>query len=395
MNREDFILLNSDIIYFDNAATTLKPYILSDTISDYYNNYSANKSRGSYDLAKKTDKIYENVRQQVSEFIKAKNSNQIVFTNNTTDSMNKIVFGYFKNKLKSEDEVLITTSEHASNILPWLELGKELNLKIKFIPLNSNFELEVESVLNSITDKTKVISIAHITNVIGDVRDIKSICKIAREKNIKVIIDGAQSVPHKQIDISDIGAHFLVFSAHKMLGPTGVGVLYVDEELIDEINPIIFGGGMNNSFNYNGDVIYNEMPTKLEAGTPNIAGVIGFGSVLNYINKIGINKIEKYELELKKYAIMKLEKLDNIIIYNKNSEGAIVTFNIKGYKSYEVADYLNRNNICIRSGSHCAKILKSDIGESNTCRASFYFYNTKEEIDRFVDVLSKLKDPIT
>lgn len=391
MNREDFMLLDSNIIYFDNAATTLKPKILSETISEYYNSYSSNKSRGSYFIARKTDEMYEKTREKVKNFIGANNVREIVFTNNATDSMNKLVFGYFKEILNEDDEVLLTVSEHASNILPWLELSKQIGIKVKYIPLNEKFELDIESVRNSITNKTKVISIAHITNVVGDIRDIEKIVQLANEKNIKVIIDGAQSVPHKKIDISGIGAHFLVFSAHKMLGPTGVGVLYVKEDLCDEVYPIIFGGGMNNYFDLEGNVIYEEMPIKLEAGTPNIAGVIGFGIIIDYLNEIGMENIEQYELNLKKYAIEKMKELDNIIIYNENSLGSIVTFNVKDIDPIEVSNYLDKYNICIRSGKHCAKILNDVIGVPNTCRASFYFYNTKDEIDRFVAVLKKIK----
>ncbi len=388
MNREDFLMLNNNIIYFDSGATSLKPYILSEAISDYYNNYSANSHRGDYDISLKVDTMFENTRELVRKFINAKDSKQIVFTNNTTDSLNKIILGYFKNYLKENDEVLITKSEHASNVLPWFELSEQIGIKINYIPLDSNFKVTLDNVKKSVTPNTKVISIAHITNVIGDVRPIKEIIEYAHKNGIKVIIDGAQSAPHTNIDVTRLDMDFLAFSAHKMCGPTGVGVLYVKEEYLDKIKPIIVGGGMNASFEYNGKKIYNNMPHLLEAGTPNIAGVIGFGATINYLNKIGINKIENYVSELRKYAIKKLKEVPNIIIYNEDASGSIITFNMKDIFPQDLAIYLNKYNICIRAGNHCAKILKEEIGTKNTCRISLYFYNTKEEIDRLAQVLN-------
>lgn len=388
MNREDFHILDSGIIYFDNGATTLKPYILSDTISDYYNNYSANAHRGDYDISLKVDAMYEGVRENIKKFINANSSNQIIFTNNSTDSLNKIIFGYFKNHLKKGDHVLLTKSEHASNVLPWFELKDEMGIQIDYIELDKNHKVTMENVINAITPNTKVISIAHVTNVVGDIRPVKEIIDLAHKKNIKVIIDGAQSVPHIKTDVSYLDPDFLVFSAHKMCGPTGVGVIYIKEDLMNEIKPIIVGGGMNASFEFDGTREYNELPHLLEAGTPNIAGVIGFGSVINYLNTIGISNIQNYEKELKEYAIEKLSKVPNIIIYNNSSESGIITFNIKDIFPQDVSVYLNKYNICVRAGNHCAKILKDELGIKNTCRISLYFYNTKEEIDYLVKVLS-------
>jgi len=387
MNREDFLMLNKDIIYLDSGATSLKPYILSEAISDYYNNYSANAHRGDYDISLKVDMMFENTRELVRKFINAKNTNQIVFTNNTTDSLNKIIYGYFKHNLKGNDEVLITKSEHASNVLPWFELADEIGLKVNYIPLDSDLKLTIDNVKKSITQNTKVISIAHVTNVVGDIRPIKEIIKYAHEKGIKVLIDGAQSVPHMHIDVSALDMDFLTFSAHKMCGPTGVGILYVKEDYLDKIKPIIVGGGMNSSFEYNVVKEYKNMPYLLEAGTPNIAGIIGFGSVINYLNKIGITKIDEYEKNLRKYAITRLKEVPNIIIYNESSEAGIITFNIKDIFAQDIAIYLNKYNICIRAGNHCAKILKEEMHTKNTCRISLYFYNTKEEIDKLVSVL--------
>ena len=388
MNREDFKLLNSDLIYFDNGATTLKPYILSESISDYYNNYSSNAHRGDYDISVKTDTMYENTRKLVKELINAKSADQIVFTNNATDSLNKIIFGYFKNYLNNGDEVLITKAEHASNILPWFELKDEIGIKVNYIGLNEELKVTLDNVKKAVTPNTKVISLAHITNVVGDIRPIKEIIQYAHQNNIKVLIDGAQSIPHIKIDVQELDMDFLVFSAHKMCGPTGVGVIYVKEDFLNDIKPIIVGGGMNSSFEYNGDRVYNNMPHKLEAGTPNIAGVIGFGSVIKYLLNIGMKNIEAYEKDLRKYAIEQMKKVPNIMIYNENSESSIITFNMKDIFPQDVAIYLNKYNICIRAGNHCAKILKEEIGIKNTCRVSLYFYNTKEEIDKLVEVLS-------
>ena len=395
MNRDDFNILTKNIIYLDNGATSLKPRCIVDSISNYYNNYSANAHRGDYDLSLEVDNKYEGTRTLVKEFINAKKNKEIIFTSGATDSLNKIIFGYFRNYLKEDDEVLITKSEHASNVLPWFELKDEINIKINYIPL-TNLEVTLDNVKNSITDKTKVISIAHITNVVGDIRPIKEIIKYAHSKNILVIIDGAQSVAHTKIDVQDLDIDFLAFSAHKMLGPTGVGVLYGKEELLNNIKPIIFGGGMNASFQFDGTRVYNEIPSLLEAGTPNIAGVIGLGEAIKYLNSIGMDNISNYEKDLKKYAVKKLKEVNDIIIYNENSESGIITFNIKDIFAQDLAIYLNKYNICVRAGNHCAKILKDDLGIKNTCRISLYFYNTKEEIDYLVKVLNNknIKDEI-
>ena len=387
MNREDFLLLNQNIIYLDNGATSLKPKVISQTVSDYYNNYSANAHRGDYDLSLKVDSKYEETRKLVKDFINAKTTKEIIFTSGATDSLNKIIFGFFKNYLKTNDEVLLTKSEHASNILPWFELADELNIKINYIPLE-NLEVTLDNVKRSITPNTKVISIAHITNVVGDIRPIKEIISYAHSKGILVVVDGAQSVAHMQVDVQELDIDFLAFSAHKMLGPTGVGVLYGKEELLNNMHPIIFGGGMNASFQFDGTRIYNDTPTCFEAGTPNIAGVIGLGEAIKYLNNIGMDKITNYEQNLKKYAISKLKTINDIIIYNENSQSGIITFNIKNIFAQDLAIYLNKYNICIRAGNHCAKILNEDLGIKNTCRISLYFYNTKEEIDYLVKVLS-------
>ena len=388
MNREDFNILNSNIIYFDNAATTLKPKSVIDSITDYYNNYSANAHRGDYNISLKVDLKIEETRKKIKDFINCNESNEIVFTSGTTDSINKIVFGYYKYILEENDEIILTKAEHASNLLPWFELSELLNLKIKYIDLDENYKINIDNLKKIITDKTKVISIAYITNVVGDIRPLKEISKLAKENNISLLIDGAQALPHIKIDVKDLDIDFLTFSGHKMYGPTGIGVLYGKKELLNNFHPIIFGGGMNASFTSDGKRIYDEIPLLLEAGTPNIAGIIGLNAAIDYINDLGIKNIEKYEKSLRSYAISKLEDVKDIIIYNKNSESSIITINIKDIFAQDLAIYLNKYNICVRAGNHCAKILKDELNIKNTVRISLSFYNTKEEIDYLVKVLN-------
>lgn len=392
MNREDFKFLDTGIIYFDNGATTLKPNcVVNDTI-DYYTKYTSNAHRGDYNTSLKVDTLYEGVREKVKNLINADKTSEIVFTKGATESLNMIVFGFLKNKLKKGDEVLLTKTEHASNVLPYLELEKEIGIKVSFIELDKDLSLKLENVKKKITKNTKVISIAHITNTVGDIRPIKEIAKLAHSNNIYLVVDGAQSVPHIKTDVKDLDIDFLAFSAHKMLGPTGVGVLYGKYELLNELKPLNVGGGMNTFFEADGSFEYNELPRRLEAGTPNIAGVIAFGSAIDYIEKIGYEKIRIHEENLRSYLIDGLSKIDNIEIYNKNTSGSTVLFNISNVFAQDTAIYLNHYNICVRAGNHCAKILKDELGIRNTCRISLYIYNTKEEIDKLLEVLKNSKN---
>jgi len=386
MNREDFPMLKNGIIYFDNGATTFKPKSVIDKINSYYSLYTSNAHRGDYDISLIVDKSYEEVREKVKNFINSRDSKEIVFTSGATMSLNMVVFGFMKYNLKTGDEVLLTKSEHASNILPWLELEREIGIKVKYIPLNENYELDLEEVKRNITKNTKVISIAHVTNTIGDVRPVEEIGKLCHDNNIYFVLDGAQSVPHLKTDVRKINCDFLCFSGHKMLGPTGIGVLYGKKELLENMKPLILGGGMNSSFT---DSFYElkEVPTRFEAGTQNIEGVIGLGCAIDYLSKLDMEKVHNYELELRKYLIEKLEKIDNVVIYNKNTKSNTVLFNLKNAFAQDTAVYLNKYNICVRAGNHCAKILKDELGIKNTCRISLYFYNTKEEVDALVKVL--------
>lgn len=387
MYREDFPMLKQDIIYFDNGATSLKPQCVINKMTEYYENYSANAHRGDYDISFKVDVEYENTREEVKNFINAKSKEEVVFTSGTTDSLNMIASGFFANLLEAGDEILITTSEHASNVLPWFRLSKDLGCVVNFIPLDESLHVTLDNVRKSITSNTKVIALAGITNVVGDIRPIKEITKLAHEHNIFVVVDGAQMVPHLKTDVQDLDIDFLAFSGHKMLGPTGVGVLYGKKELLEELEPINLGGGMNESFDTVDTVYLKGLPTRLEAGTPNIAGVIGLGEAVRYINKIGMDKIHERELHLRDYLIEKLMPLNHVDIINLEADSGILAFNVDGIFSQDVAYYLNKYNVCVRAGNHCAKILKNATGVTNTLRVSLFFYNTEKEIDEFVELL--------
>ena len=391
MNREDFPMLNQDYIYFDNGATTFKPNKVIQSVVDYYTKYTANSHRGDYDLSQKVDYLYESTRDVVKNFIKANNSKEIIFTSGTTMSLNMIVFGFMKYFLKAGDEVLITKAEHASNVLPWLELEKEIGIVVKYIPLDDNHKVTIENVKNSITKNTKVISLAYVTNVIGDVRPIKEIASLIHDNNGLIVVDGAQSVPHIKTDVAYDDIDFLAFSGHKMLAPTGIGVLYAKEKYLELMKPISYGGGMNSRFESNKEVEYKELPLKLEAGTQNIAGVLGLQAAIKYIEEIGIEKIHEHEIELKNYLLTKLKEIDNIEIYNQETDSGIIVFNIKNIFSEDTSRYLNHYHICVRAGNHCTKMVKDEIGIKNTCRISFYLYNTKEEIDKLIEVLKDNK----
>ncbi len=388
MNREDFPILNQDLIYFDNGATTLKPKCVVDKIVDYYTKYTANAHRGDYANSIKVDMEYEGARNIVQDFINAKHREEIVFTSGATQGLNMIANGFFWNLLEASDEILITKSEHASNVMPWFNLANDLGVKINYIPLDENHYVTLDNVKKSITSNTKVIAISQITNVIGDIRPIKEICEFAHQNNIFVVVDAAQSAPHIKIDVQDLDVDFLVFSGHKMCGPTGIGVLYAKIELLENLEPINLGGGMNESFETPETMVYKNLPTRLEAGTPNIAGAIGLGEAIKFLNKIGMDNITSYEKELRKYLIDKLIDIKHIDIIDLEGDASIVAFNVDGIFSQDVAVYLDKYNICVRAGNHCAKNLKDEVGVKNTVRISLYLYNTKDEIDRLVELLS-------
>jgi len=393
MNRDDFtILRDSNVVYFDNGATTLKPDMVRKTIDAYYNKYTSNIHRGDYANSLKVSELYEECRDKVRDYINAKHSSEIVFTSGTTSSMNDIVFGYFKHKLKSGDEVIITESEHAANILPWFVLEKEIGIVIKYICLDDKNDVTIENLKKTITDKTRVVSLAHITNVIGDVRDIKSISKVCHENGIFMVVDAAQSIAHTKIDVVDMDIDFMAFSGHKMYGPTGIGVLYGKFELLQDLVPRNYGGDMNAVFTRDGYMELKDLPSRLEAGTPNIEGVMGLSACIDYINSISIEKISEYEHNLRDYLVSRLRELDFITIYNEKNYSTTVAFNIKGVFSQDTAIYLDKYNICVRAGNHCAKILKDVFNVGNTVRISLSFYNTKEEVDLLINVLRNSKN---
>ncbi len=389
MNRDDFkmFLNNPDLIYFDNGATTFKPNQVINAVVDYYTKYTANAHRGDYDISNKVDTFYEDTRRVVKDFINAKDESEIIFTKGTTDSMNMIVFSFMKYYLQKGDEVLITKAEHASNVLPWFELEKEIGIVVKFIPLDSNYKVTLENIQKVVTKKTKVISLAYVTNVIGDIRPIHEISKFAHQYGMLLVVDGAQSVPHMKTDVLADDIDFLAFSGHKMLAPTGIGVLYGKRRYLEVMKPLEYGGGMNARFESTKDLEYKELPLRLEAGTMNIAGVLGLKAAILYLKNIGLEKIHKYEQELKKYLLERLKEVSNITVYNEKSEAGIVTFNINNIFSEDTSRYLNHYKICVRAGNHCTKMIKDDLGVKNTCRISLYFYNTKEEVDKLIEVL--------
>ena len=380
-------MLNQDIIYLDNGATSLKPRSVIAKMNEYYEKYSANAHRGDYDISYKVDLEYENARDLVTDYINAKEKSEVIFTSGTTESLNMIASGFFAPIVEQGDEIVITTSEHASNVLPWFRLANDYGCIIKYIPLDDAYHVTEENFKKVLTPKTKIVALAGVTNVIGDVRPIKEITKIAHEKNTFVVVDGAQMVPHMKVDVQDLDIDFLAFSGHKMLGPTGIGVLYGKKELLEELDPVLLGGGMNESFDNEKEIYLKELPTRLEAGTPNIAGVIGLGEAINYIQKIGIDKIHERELNLRNYLIEKLVKIPHIDIINLEADSGIVAFNVEDIFSQDVAYYLNKYNICVRAGNHCAKILKNATGVVNSLRVSLYFYNTESEIDALIELL--------
>ena len=391
MNRDDFPMLNSNIIYFDNGATTLKPLSVINSMNDYYMKYTSNIHRGDYEAASITNNLYDDVRNIVGKFVNA-DSDCCIFTSGSTMSLNMVVFGFMKYNLSSGDEVLLNKSEHASNILPWIKLSEEIGIKLKYVPLDDDYSLTLENIKETVSEKTKVISLSHVSNVIGDVRDIESIGKFCSDNGIYFNVDGSQSVPHMKVDFKKSNIDFLSFSGHKMCGPTGVGVLVGKKELLEKMMPIMYGGGMNNYFEEDNSYELKSIPTRFEAGTPPIAEVIGLGEAIKYLNKIGMDNIHNYEMKLKSYFLEKTKNISNLIIYNKNSDSGIITFNLDGVFAQDTAIYLNHYKICVRAGNHCTKMLKDEMNVKNTVRASFYFYNNYEDLDVFIDALKNSKD---
>ena len=390
--RKDFPMLNNKtqqghpLVYLDNAATTFKPYKVIEACNNYYLNANANAHRGDYDLAYKVDSNIDKVRQTVANFINAKKE-EIVFTSGTSMSINLIAFGYGMKYLTKDDEILLTEAEHASNVLPWFKVKEHTGCKINYIPLDKDGRLSIDGLKKVINEHTKIVAIAQISNVLAYLVDIKEISKICHEHGALLMVDGAQSVPHIKIDVKDLDCDFLSFSGHKLCGPTGIGVLYGKYNLLKLTDPFMTGGGNNARFDMCGNVAFLQPPEKFEAGTLNIEGIYGLGAAIEYLENIGMENIEKYEKELRNYAISKLKTLQNLIIYNEFAEGSIITINVKDVFAQDEASYLNSKGICVRSGEHCAKILHDFLKTVATVRISFSFYNTKEEIDILYEAL--------
>ena len=393
MNKEDFpiFLNNKNLVYLDSSATSLKPKQVIDEINNYYNFYTANLHRGDYDNAITVNKKVEETRVLVKGFLNAKEENEIIFTSGTTESLNMIVFSFMKYNLKENDEVLLTKTEHASNVLPWLVLEREIGIKVKYIPLKENLTIDYEKLEEIINDNTKVISIAHITNTIGDIRNLNKIRDIINNKNIYFVVDGAQSAGHIKVDVEESNIDFYAFSGHKMYADTGVGVLYAKKELLEKMRPFKYGGGMNDTYTIE-EYSLKQVPYKFDAGTVNISGILSLRAAIIYINSIGIENITNYISNLSNFLYENLKNIKNIKIYNDNFHTGIMIFNIDKVFSQDLSVFLNKYNICVRSGNHCSKLLKDFILTSNTCRVSLNIYNTKEDILKLVEVLNKQEE---
>lgn len=390
--KEDFpILKNRDIAYLDSGATTQKPKYVINAIDNYYEKNNANPHRGAYELSVQATEEYEGARKKVAKFINAKVPEEIIFTKNASEALNLIAYSYGLDKLKKNEEVVISIMEHHSNLVPWQYVTEKTGSTLKYMYINDEYELSDKEIEEKITDKTKVVGIAHISNVLGTINNVEKIIKYAHSKGAIVIVDCSQSIPHMQIDVQKMDADFIVFSGHKMLAPLGIGVLYGKKELLNQMRPFLMGGDMI-EYVYEQKTTFAKLPNKFEAGTQNVEGVVGLGAAIDYIEKIGYNKIQEIETELLEYAREELKKLDFVKLYmtpNKENHSSVISFNVKGVHPHDVASILDENGICVRSGNHCAQPLMRYLGIDSTCRASFYIYNTKEDVDRLVDALKK------
>ena len=390
--RKDFPLLeNRDIAYLDNGATTQKPIQVINTIKEFYEKYNANPHRGAYTLSVEATEVYENTRTKIAKFINAKHREEIIFSKNATESLNLIAYSYGMDSLKKDDEVVISIMEHHSNLVPWQKVTKITGSKLNYMYINNDYELSDKEIETKITDKTKIVGISHVSNALGTINNVKKIIKYAHKRGAIVLVDASQSIPHMKIDVQELDADFLVFSGHKMLAPLGIGVLYGKRELLNKMTPFLMGGDMI-EYVYEQDTTFAPLPNKFEAGTQNVEGVVGFGAAIDYIEKIGYDKIQKIENELLTYARQKLSNLDYLNLYltpNEENHSGVISFNIKGVHSHDVASILDSQGVCVRSGNHCTQPLMRFLGIDSTCRASFYFYNTKEDVDRLVEALNK------
>ncbi|CDE90609.1 cysteine desulfurase SufS subfamily [Clostridium sp. CAG:389] len=390
--KRDFPLLeNENITYLDSGATTQKPIQVINAVEEFYQRYNANPHRGAYSLSVEATEQYENTRTKIAKFINAKHREEIIFSKNATESLNLIAYSYGLDNLKKDDEVVISIMEHHSNLVPWQKMTKQTGSKLNYMYINENYEIPDEEIENKITEKTKIVGITHVSNVLGTINNVKKVIKYAHKKGAIVIVDASQSIPHMKIDVQDLDADFLVFSGHKMLAPLGIGVLYGKREILNKMTPFLMGGDMI-EYVYEQDTTFAPLPNKFEAGTQNVEGVIGLGAAIDYIENLGYDKIEEIEHEILSYARKELSKLDYLTLYttpNEENHSSVISFNIKGVHPHDVASILDSEGVCVRSGNHCAQPLMRFLGIDSTCRASFYIYNTKEDVDKLVKALDK------
>lgn len=390
--KKDFpILKNRQISYLDSGATTQKPIQVIKAMEEFYEKYNANPHRGAYSLSMEATEIYEDTRTKIAKFINARNREEIIFSKNATESLNLIAYSYGMDNLKKDEEIVISIMEHHSNLVPWQKVAKVTKSKLNYMYINEEFEISDEEIENKITDKTKIVGITHVSNVLGTINNVKKIIKYAHKKGAIVIVDASQSIPHMKIDVQDLDADFLVFSGHKMLAPLGIGVLYGKKELLNKMSPFLMGGDMI-EYVYEQETTFAPLPNKFEAGTQNVEGVIGLGAAIDYIQKLGYDKIQEIEKEVVSYARKKLSELEFLTLYltpNQENHSGVISFNIKGVHPHDVASILDSEGVCVRSGNHCAQPLMRFLEIDSTCRASFYFYNTKEDVDKLVNSLNK------
>ena len=390
--KKDFPLLeNENITYLDSGATTQKPIQVIKAVEKFYQKYNANPHRGAYSLSVEATEQYENTRTKIAKFINAKHREEIIFSKNATESLNLIAYSYGLDNLKKDDEVVISIMEHHSNLVPWQKMTKQTGSKLNYMYINENYEITDEEIENKITDKTKIVGITHVSNVLGTINNVKKIIKYAHKKGAVVIVDASQSIPHMKIDVQDLDADFLVFSGHKMLAPLGIGVLYGKREILNKMTPFLMGGDMI-EYVYEQETTFAPLPNKFEAGTQNVEGVIGLGAAIDYIENLGYDKIQEIEHEVISYARQELSKLDYLTLYttpNEENHSSVISFNINGVHPHDVASILDSEGVCVRSGNHCAQPLMRFLGIDSTCRASFYIYNTKDDVDKLVKALDK------
>lgn len=395
--KKDFPVLNQivndePLVYLDNAATTQKPLKVLAAIKDYYENDNANVHRGVHTLAERATEKYEAAREKVRQFINAKSRKEVLFTRGTTTSINWVA-QFAGQILKTGDEIVISIMEHHSNIVPWQEVAKKTGAILKFVYLKDG-QIDMDDLRKKITNQTKFVSIAHVSNVLGTINPVEEITKIAHEHGAYMAVDGAQSTPHMAIDLQKMDVDFFAFSGHKMMGPTGIGVLYGKEELLNQFEPVEFGGEMID-FVYESHSTWTELPWKFEAGTPNIAGAIALGAAIDYIQELGIDQIHQHEIELIDYLMPKLQEIEGLKIYGPKDNvkrGGLIAFNIEGLHPHDVATALDMEGVAVRAGHHCAQPLLNYLETPATARASFYLYNTKADCDKLVEALKKTKE---